>query len=347
MKYANAKVLLLGHAGVGKTGLGIRLGTNRFEMTGTTHGLRIWKLSVPADDLHSSMEIYLWDPIATVGYRELESLYYNDVALGLFLYDHNDRLHYDQTPDSWFSSLAMVLPSEFPSILVAARIDMSPSHSPMPTDETLSIFGFMSHIQTSARTGEGCDMLKEKIYKCIDWTQASWSDTTNLHDPLRQEILHLRDSGNILITFDELHERLGLRCSNIVFSKVLLNSMITQLSIQCVLRRLAFEDYLLLYPSKFFELAYAILWTSRKNPLSFGVLEESSLLDGTLEPDVLQTLDQKVQRILVQAIIQEFKQRSICAEVEGPYNRYLIFPKASTKEQAYQRGCGSFGTRES
>ena len=42
--YANAKVLLLGDSGVGKTSLGMVLAGKEFSPTESTHGRRIWLL---------------------------------------------------------------------------------------------------------------------------------------------------------------------------------------------------------------------------------------------------------------------------------------------------------------
>jgi WD40 repeat protein len=45
-RYTNAKVVLVGDTGVGKSGLGIRLAEGRWEKTESTHGMRVWPLSL-------------------------------------------------------------------------------------------------------------------------------------------------------------------------------------------------------------------------------------------------------------------------------------------------------------
>ena len=54
--YANAKVLLLGDSGVGKSGLAMVLAGEEFRATESTHGRRIWQLPAAegADEADSS-----------------------------------------------------------------------------------------------------------------------------------------------------------------------------------------------------------------------------------------------------------------------------------------------------
>nr|VFK30080.1 MAG: WD domain-containing protein, G-beta repeat-containing protein [Candidatus Kentron sp. MB]VFK75044.1 MAG: WD domain-containing protein, G-beta repeat-containing protein [Candidatus Kentron sp. MB] len=61
--YVNAKAVLLGDSGVGKSGLGIRMAEQEFRQTESTHGARFWHF--PTDQLtlpsHIQAELTLWD----------------------------------------------------------------------------------------------------------------------------------------------------------------------------------------------------------------------------------------------------------------------------------------------
>ena len=46
-RYTNAKVVLVGESGAGKTGLALRLAEDRWEETASTHGMEVWKLELP------------------------------------------------------------------------------------------------------------------------------------------------------------------------------------------------------------------------------------------------------------------------------------------------------------
>ena len=64
---------------------------------------------------------------------------------------------------------------------------------------------------TSAKTGAGCDQLREAIVQAIDW-KSSIPETTSpaLYHRLKQEILSLRDSGLVLIRLAELKQRMEM-----------------------------------------------------------------------------------------------------------------------------------------
>src|SRR5262249_14349169 len=70
--YINAKVVLLGDTGVGKSGLALALTGQPFVPTDSTHGRRVWMLErkeVSHDDSKETREILLWDLAGQPGYR--------------------------------------------------------------------------------------------------------------------------------------------------------------------------------------------------------------------------------------------------------------------------------------
>ena len=91
--YANAKVLLLGDSGVGKSGLAMVLAGEEFKPTDSTHGRRIWRLQAAdpaADEQESSgdsREVMLWDLAGQPGYRIVHQLHLEGAALALILFD--------------------------------------------------------------------------------------------------------------------------------------------------------------------------------------------------------------------------------------------------------------------
>jgi len=64
-QYCNAKVVLLGDSGVGKSGLALALAGQPFSATESTHGREVWQLDQRvvevAPDLQETREILLWD----------------------------------------------------------------------------------------------------------------------------------------------------------------------------------------------------------------------------------------------------------------------------------------------
>ncbi len=89
--YANAKVVLVGDSGVGKSGLSLVLSRTAFTPTESTHGRHILTLNkqeIPhTGGSQETREILLWDLAGQPGYRLLHQLHFNEVTLALILFD--------------------------------------------------------------------------------------------------------------------------------------------------------------------------------------------------------------------------------------------------------------------
>ncbi|MBI4659484.1 MAG: hypothetical protein HY735_11645 [Verrucomicrobia bacterium] len=71
--------------------------------------------------------------------------------------------------------------------------------------------GFLGPLhETSAKTGKGCDLLREAIVQAIDWKSIPETTSPALYRRMKQEILSLRDSGLILIRLAELKQRMEM-----------------------------------------------------------------------------------------------------------------------------------------
>ena len=84
-----AKIVLLGHAGVGKTCLGWRLSHGEFGTHPSTHGQQFWvvdSLGTQRAD-GTQCEAVLWDLAGQPDYRLIHSLFIDDADLALVLFD--------------------------------------------------------------------------------------------------------------------------------------------------------------------------------------------------------------------------------------------------------------------
>lgn len=91
VRYANAKIVLAGDTGVGKTGLSNRLVQGRFEPTVSTHGRRVMTLETRTMEssagVPTTQETLLWDLAGQPGYRLVHQLQMDDAAVALVLFD--------------------------------------------------------------------------------------------------------------------------------------------------------------------------------------------------------------------------------------------------------------------
>ena len=89
--YRNAKVVLMGDTGVGKSGLALVLTNQTFQATESTHGRHVWTFNVEEaalpDGHTETRETLLWDLAGQPGYRLIHQLYLNEVAVALMVID--------------------------------------------------------------------------------------------------------------------------------------------------------------------------------------------------------------------------------------------------------------------
>src|SRR5205807_10508052 len=85
-RYTNAKVVLLGESGVGKSGLAHRLIEDKFVNTYSTHGMQVWQLELPLEEEErTEREALLWDLAGQEDYRLIHQLFLDETALVLML----------------------------------------------------------------------------------------------------------------------------------------------------------------------------------------------------------------------------------------------------------------------
>ena len=86
-QYLNAKVVLLGDGGVGKSGLGIAIAEGRFRPTEAPHGGQCWQIPVPHEvtqragltNVHA--ELIFWDLAGQPDYRLIHALFLDNTDL--------------------------------------------------------------------------------------------------------------------------------------------------------------------------------------------------------------------------------------------------------------------------
>ena len=89
--YINAKVVLVGDTGVGKTGLSLVLNNQPFKATDSTPGRRVWTFDSQETPVGKNViqtrETLLWDLAGQPGYRVIHQLHLNEVAVALVVFD--------------------------------------------------------------------------------------------------------------------------------------------------------------------------------------------------------------------------------------------------------------------
>lgn len=326
--YTNAKVVLVGDTGVGKTGLALRLCENRWEATESTHGMIISRLELPDDGGEKDMEreVWLWDFAGQADYRLIHQLYMDETALGVLVFNPQDGNPFEGM-GHWEKAISAAAKFQPAKLLVAARCDRGGvTISQRRFEEYIREHGFAGFICTGAKTGEGCQELKEAIAENIPWKSLPWTSTTRLFKTLKDAILELTDEKGPLVRLPELHQRLQLMLPKEAISEADLRAVVGLMQGQGVVQALAFGDFLLLSPAWMNRYASVVVRMAREHSDEMGVVLEQQVLVGNLDYKDMERLSQADENILLRAIVQTFLDRAFCLRQETPQGSMLVFP---------------------
>jgi GTPase SAR1 family protein len=220
-RYTNAKVLLVGDSGVGKSGLALRLTEDRFEPTISTDGAAVtrvtdeWatQLKLPHDaSTHDiEREIWLWDFAGQSDYRLIHQLFMDETALAVLVFNPQADNPFEGL-GQWDRDLHRAARRPFKKLLVAGRCDRG---GLMVSREGVERFrderAFAAYLETSAQTGAGCNDLREAIIRHIPWDEIPWTASPHIFRLLKEEIVRLKDEGKVLLRMGELKQQLEMR----------------------------------------------------------------------------------------------------------------------------------------
>lgn len=198
VQFTNAKVVLVGDTGVGKSALAERLVHNEFIHIKSTHARRTLVLesnTVPTDqgrEMHR--ETVLWDLAGQPAYRLVHQLSLDDAAVACVLFDaRSETSPFDGA--AYWSNVLRHVQSNHPmkKFLVASRVDVgglpaSPERIQTFADE----HGFDRVFQTSACNGDGCGELLVAIRAAIDWDKLPAVSSSETLAALRDFVSRLK-----------------------------------------------------------------------------------------------------------------------------------------------------------
>jgi small GTP-binding protein len=333
--YTTAKVVLVGDSGVGKTGLGWRLAHGQFKEHASTHGQQFW--AIPELGLKradgTECEAVLWDLAGQHVYRQVHSIWLDNVAAALVLFDPSNRQEPLKGVQFWLEQLKGKgqLP---PAVLVGARVDRgAPTVSRQELDQFCQRYGIRGgYISTSALRGEGLETLLETLKNQIPWDEMTATVTTVTFKRIKDFVLALKekpDREGVLVSPPALREQLQATDPDWQFSDAEMLTAVGHLETHgyvAILRSSAGEQHILLAPELLVTLASSIVLLADKDPRELGAVNETELLRGAYPFDELAGLSAAESQILLDAAILRFLQHNICfRETLGDETR-LIFP---------------------
>jgi small GTP-binding protein len=334
-QYTNAKVLLVGDSGAGKSGLALRLSGQPWQPTASTVGA--WATQWPLQDTAEpgraagevEREIWLWDFGGQADQRLIHQLYMDETSLALLVFDGQKEALLE-TLGQWDRDITRAAQRSFAKLLVAGRIDAGGLRVPREDIERFKVErGFADFVETSAKTGDGCKRLRDAVIAAIDWSAIPCRTTEMLFKRLKEAIVRFKDDGRTLFRFNEL--RLALQLSlppeHRGFTDDDLRAVLKLLAGPGVVWELAFGSWVLLQPEQVNAYAQAVLRTLQADEHQRGCIMEDRVLTGDLiysNPD--QRLPQEDERIVLLAMHQTLVERGLCLRQPTDQGNLLIFP---------------------
>ncbi|HEV7904157.1 MAG TPA: TIR domain-containing protein, partial [Pyrinomonadaceae bacterium] len=260
-RYTNAKVLLVGDSGVGKTGLAYRLTEDRFEHTMSTDGVWATQLRLPHESGSKEIEreIWLWDFAGQADYRLIHQLFMDETALAVLVFNPQSENPFEGL-GQWDRDLQRAARRPFKKILVAGRCDRG---GLMISRGNIEDFcqkrDFNRYLETSAYTGDGCDALRNAIIRDIPWDDIPWTASPRIFKLLKEEIVKLKDEGKVLLRISELKQQLEVRLSGEAFTLEQLRAVIGLLAGPGIVWQLEFGNFILLQPGHINAYAAAVI----------------------------------------------------------------------------------------
>jgi GTPase SAR1 family protein len=344
--YANAKIVLVGDTGVGKSGLGLVLSGQPFAPTDSTHGRQVWVFEQNEiqliGDSKERRETFLWDLAGQPGYRLIHQLHLSEVAIALVVFDARSEVDPFAGVRHWDKALRQAqrvlggggVPAR--TFLVAARVDrgaLAVSHGRI--QKAVDDMGFNGFYETSAREGWGIPELRAAISSAIDWDLLPKVSSTEFFESIKSFILGEKAIGRILSTKSDLYrsflntDKVNQRSD----SKLQFEICLGRVESRGLIRRMSFGDLTLLQPELLDAYASALVNAAKEEPDGLGSILEDDAFEGRFRMSQSERVQERdTEKLLLIATVEELLRRDIVIREAVEDGVYLVFPSQLTRE---------------
>ena len=334
-RYTNAKVLLVGDSGVGKSGLAYRLTEDRFVSTISTDAAWATQLQLPHETGQGNIEreIWLWDFAGQADYRLIHQLYMDETALAVLVFNPQSDNPFEGL-GQWDRDLTRAARRPFRKLLVAGRCDRG---GLMVSRDSIEQFrhecDFAAYLETSAYTGAGCKELRAAIVDHIPWQDIPWTSSPRIFKVLKDAIVQLKDEGKTLLRMAELKQQLDMRLPEELFTLDELRAVVGLLAGPGVVWKLEFGDFVLLHPERINAYAAAVIRSVRAHTEEIGCIFEARVLAGDLDYQDMQRLPLDEEQIVLRAMHQTLVDHGLCLREPAEQGTLLVLPSYFKRER--------------
>jgi class 3 adenylate cyclase/GTPase SAR1 family protein len=346
--YINAKMVLVGDTGVGKTGLSLVLTNQAFEATDSTPGRRVWtfdsrELAV-GGTVTQTREALLWDLAGQPGYRVIHQLHLNEVAVALVVFDGRSETDPLAGVRHWERALRLAQQRQgnacipMKKFLVSARNDRGGvSVSKERIQALLAEFQFDGYFETSAKEGWDIERLRAAMEQAIVWEQLPEVSSSQLFANIKSFLLEVKKTGRLLAPATELYDEFAGQYPTLTTDvpnlREQFDTCIGRLENRDLIRCLTFGGYVLLQPELLDAYASAMVNTAKEEPDGLGSLAEEVALSGKFFISKEQKIaDPAQEQLLLHATVEELVRHDLALRENADDGRYLVFPSQFNRD---------------
>jgi GTPase SAR1 family protein len=344
--YANAKVVLVGDTGVGKTGLGLVLTGQPFVPTDSTHGRHVWTFDKRQVELGDgrveTRETLLWDLAGQPGYRLVHQLSLNEIAVALLVFDARSETNPFAGVRHWNRALRQALHAQgdaalpMKRFLVAARADRgSIAVSRARIESLVRDWGFDGYFETSAREGRQISDLAEAIREAIDWDVLPKVSSTELFQRIQAFLVAEKQAGRQLSTADDLYRAFETTGASVEAQdlRAQFETCIGRVESRGLIRRFSFGDLVLLQAELLDAYASAMVDAAKQEPDGLGCIAEQDALAGRFRISQDERIQDKgLEKLHLIATVEELLRHEIALREQTEAGPILVFPSQFTRE---------------
>lgn len=347
--YSNAKVVLVGDTGVGKSGLARVLTGQQWENTESTHGRKVWtfgnEVASLSEGSEETRETLLWDLAGQPNYRLVHQLQLDEATLALVVFDSRS----ETTPLSgvryWIRALRQAdsvrgdMVPALKKLLVAARIDVGKATvSQARIQSVIEEGNFDGYLETSAKEGLGIAELAARIRQLIDWRKLPSIASTALFQTIKDFLLQEKEHERLLSTVQDLHRAFLLTAPELkspTDTKDQFDICVRLVEARGLIRRLSFGNFVLLQPELLDSYASYLIEAAQNEPGEMGCIFEEDAREGRFPMAEEERLkDRQLEKLLLIATIEDILRHEVAFREQTDDGAQLVFPSQFKRERS-------------
>ncbi len=199
----DAKVVLLGESGVGKTSIIKQFTKHAFdEEMESSISSQFSSKTISIPDTNKAIRFDLWDTAGQEKYRSLAKIFYKDAKVIIFVFDMTLKTSFEALQNYWYDQVKQNCKEDSIFALVGNKLDLY-NYIQMKENEAKEWADSVEAIycETSAKTNEGIDDLFEKIGKKILNPNYNYNNDDQkekeLYEQKKKEKKKYKDDGDV------------------------------------------------------------------------------------------------------------------------------------------------------